>query len=77
MVKQRSARLKVHEQVQVAAGAGLSPGNRAEHRNPASPVLLGEAEDLRTAAAQPFERQHLRHASKLQLPARSDAWDES
>jgi hypothetical protein len=40
-------------------------------------VLLGEAEDLRTAAAQPFERQHLRHASKLQLPARSDAWDES
>ena len=59
MIEEGSARFKVHEQVQVAVWASLSPGDRAEHRDPMSLALPGDAEDLRAAAAQPLDRQHV------------------
>jgi hypothetical protein len=54
VIKEGCAWLEIHEQVQIAMWAGLSPSDRAEHRNPMSPVLPRDAEDLRAAAAQPL-----------------------
>jgi len=59
MIKKGGARFEVHEQVQVAVWASLAPGDGAEHRDPMSLALPGDAEDLRAAAAQPFQGHHV------------------
>jgi hypothetical protein len=59
VIKKRYAWLEVHEQIQIAVRARLSPGNGAEHRDPARPPLLRNAQDLHPPAAQPLQRQRL------------------
>ena len=66
MIKKGGARFEVHQQVQIAAWVSLAPGDRTEHRDPMSPALSRDAEDLRTAAAKPFEGQHvIGHPSRV------------
>ena len=55
VIKKRRPWLEVHEQIQVAVRASLSPGDRAEHGDPVSPALPCDAEDLRAAAAEPLQ----------------------
>jgi hypothetical protein len=59
VIKKRCAWLEVHEQIQIAVRASLSPGNGAEHRDPARPPLLRNAQDLYPAAPQPLQRQRV------------------
>jgi hypothetical protein len=59
VIKKRRTRLEVHEQVQVAVRASLAPGDGAEHGDPMSLALPRDAEDLRAAAAKPFQCQHV------------------
>ena len=59
VIKKRGAWLKIHEQVKIAVWASLSPSDRAEHRDPMSPAPPRDTEDLRSAAAQPFQGQHV------------------
>ncbi len=59
VIKKRGALLKIHEQVEVTAGVGLSPGDRAEYCDPISPALACNTEDLCAASAQPLQRQHI------------------
>jgi hypothetical protein len=56
VIKKGGTWLKVHEQVEIAVWASLAPSDGAEHRDPMSPALPRDAEDLRAAAAQPFHR---------------------
>jgi hypothetical protein len=66
VIKKRGAWLKVHQQVKVATRASLSPGDGAEYRDPMSPALPRDGEDLRTATAQLFQGQHLvGHSSRV------------
>jgi len=63
VIKKRRTWLEVHEQIQIAVRASLSPGDGAEHGDPMSPALPGDAEDLRTAAAESLQCQDvIRHA---------------
>ena len=59
MIKKGSTRLKIHEQIYIAARASLAPRDRAEHRDTMSPAPPRDAEDLLAAAAQPFDGQHV------------------
>src|SRR5215468_3313481 len=59
VINKGGTRLKVHEQIQIAVWASLSPGDRAEYRDPTSPARPCDAENLRAAAAQPFQGQHV------------------
>ncbi len=68
MIKKRRTRLEVHQQIQVAIRASLSPGDGAEHGDPMSPALPRDAEDLWAAAAQPIQCQHvIRHPLRVSL----------
>src|SRR5580704_5712030 len=58
VIKKRGTWLEVHEQIQVAVRASLSPGDGAEHRDPMRPTLPRDAEDLCAATAQPFHGRH-------------------
>ncbi len=72
VIKKGGAWLKVHKQVQIAVWASLSPGDRAEHRDPMSPALPRHTEDLRAAAAEPFQGQHvIGHFSRVSVRARN------
>ncbi len=59
VIEKRRTRLEIHEQVQVAVLASLSPGDGTEHGHPMGPALPRDAEDLRAASAQPFQWQHV------------------
>jgi len=59
MIKQGGTRFEVHKQIYIAAWTGVTPSDRAEHRDSMSPALPRNAEDLGTAAAQPFKGQHI------------------
>lgn len=50
VIQKRRAWLEVHQQIEITAGTSLSPGNRAEYGDSASPALSRDAEDLRTPA---------------------------
>jgi hypothetical protein len=66
VIKKGSAWFKINKQVKIAVWAGLSPSDRAKHRDPMSPALSRDAEDLRAAAAQPLKSQHvLGHPSRV------------
>ena len=66
MIKKRGTRLEVHQQIQVAVRASLSPGNGAKDGDPVNPAFLCYAENLRAAAAQPIQCQHvIRHSSRV------------
>jgi len=52
VIKKRSTRLEIHEQVKIAAGASLSPSDRTKHGDPMSPALPRDTEDLRPAPTQ-------------------------
>ena len=72
VIEKRRAWLEVHEQIQVAVRASLSPSDGAEHGDPAGPVLARDAEDLRAAAAQSLQCQHvIGHPSRVspRIPA--------
>jgi len=70
VIKKRRTWLEVHEQIQVAVRASLSPGDGAEHRDPMRPTLPRDAQDLRATAAQRLEGQHMiSHA--LSVPAQA------
>ena len=59
VIKKGGTWLKIHEQVKIAVRASLSPSDRAEYRDPMSPAPPRDAKDLRSAAAQPFQGQHV------------------
>jgi len=59
VIKEGGSRLKIHEQVKIAVWAGFSPSDRAKYRDPMSPALPRDTKDLRSAAAQPFQGQHV------------------
>jgi hypothetical protein len=66
MIKKEGSWLKVHQQVQIAAWASLSPDDGAEHCDPASPARPRDAKDVRAMATQPLQRQHIiSHDSKI------------
>ena len=68
MIKKRGTLLKIHEQVEITPRTGLSPSDRAEHRDPMSPTLSCDTEDLCAASAQPLQRQHIiDHPSRVSL----------
>jgi hypothetical protein len=78
VIDKRGARLEIHEQVQVAVGASLFPGDRAEHRDPMSPTIPRDGEDLCAELAQALQGQRvIGHASKVTAHARTppdEAW---
>lgn len=59
MIKKGGAGFEVHKQIYIAARTGVAPSDRAKHRDSMSPALPRNAEDLGTAAAQPFKGQHI------------------
>jgi hypothetical protein len=59
MINKGGTRLEIYEQVQIAVWASLSPGDGAEYRDPVRPALPRDAEDLRAAAAQRLQGQHV------------------
>jgi hypothetical protein len=59
MIKKGGAGFEVHKQIDIAAWTGVAPSDRAKHRDSMSPALPRNAEDLGTAAAQPFKGQHI------------------
>jgi hypothetical protein len=59
VIKKRSAWLEIHQQVEIAIWASLSPSDRAEHCNPMSPALPRDAKNLCSAAAQSLHGQHV------------------
>jgi hypothetical protein len=59
VIKKRGTWLEVHQQIQVAIRASLSPGDGTEYGDPLSPALLRDAENLRAAAAQSLQCQHV------------------
>jgi hypothetical protein len=72
VIKKGSAWLKIHEQVKIAVWASLSPSDRAEHCDPMSPAPARDTEDLGSAAAQPFQAQHVfGHPLRVSAPARN------
>ena len=66
MIKKGGAWLEIDKQVEVAVWASLSPSDGAEHRDPASPALPRDAEDLRAAVPQSLQGEHvIGHGSKV------------
>lgn len=66
LIKKRGTRLEIHEQVQIALWASLSPGNGTEHGDPMSPARARDAQDLRTTAAQTLQGQYvIGHPSRV------------
>jgi hypothetical protein len=66
VIEKRGAWLEIHEQIEIAVWASLSPSDRTQHGNPMSPALLRHTEDLRTAAPQSLYGQHLiGHVSRV------------
>jgi hypothetical protein len=47
------------QQIEIAVGASLSPGYRAEHRDPMRQALPREIQDLRATAAQAIQGQYV------------------
>jgi len=77
VIKKRSTRLEVHEQIQVAVRASLTPGDGAGHGYPTSPALPRDAKDLRAATAEPLQGQHvIAHTSSVSPRAPTPAWGE-
>ena len=68
VIKERSAWLEVHKQVSITIWPGLTSSDGAEYRDAMSPTLPRDAEDLRAAAAQLFQGQHLIGHSPRVLP---------
>ena len=66
VIKKGSARLEIHQQVEIAIWASFSPSDGTEHGNPMSSALPRDAEDVRTAAAQSFHGQYvIGHPSRV------------
>jgi hypothetical protein len=59
MIKKGGTGFEVHKQIDIAAWTGVAPSDRAKYRDSMSPALPRDAEDLGTAAAQPFKGQHI------------------
>lgn len=59
LIKKRGTRLEIHEQIQIAIWASLSPSNGTEHCEPMSPARARDAQYLRAAAAQTLQGQHI------------------
>jgi hypothetical protein len=73
VIKKRRTWLEIHEQIQVAVRASLSPGDGAEHGDPVSPALPRDAEDLRAAAAESLQGQRvIGHVSSVSPPSALD-----
>jgi len=53
VIKKRRTWLEVHEQIQIAVRASLSPGDGAEHRDPMSPTIPRDREDLGAESRRP------------------------
>ena len=53
VIEKGGAWLEFDEQVQVAAGASLSPGDGAEHRDPMSLTIPRDREDLGAESRRP------------------------
>jgi hypothetical protein len=69
VIEKRRTRFEIHQQIQVAVRASLSPGDRAEYGDPMSFALPRDAEDLRAAAAEPLQCQNIiAHASSVSPP---------
>jgi len=78
VIKKGGAWLEIHEQVQVPARSGLSPGHRAEYCDPVSPVLTCDREDLRAAATQHVHGEHaVGHVSRISPRTRVRLWTRS
>jgi hypothetical protein len=71
VINERGAFVEVHEQIEVAVLARLSPCDRSEHRDPASPADPGNAQDLRTPEAQFLQSQPAADHSSNYLFVRS------
>ena len=70
VIKKRRTWLEIHEQIQVAVRASISPGDRAEYGDPTGLALPRNAEDLWAAAAEPLQCQNvIAHASSVSPPA--------
>jgi len=66
MIKKGGTGFEVHKQIDIAAWTGVAPSDRAKYRDSMSPALPRDAEDLGTAAAQPFKGQHIiGHVSRV------------
>jgi hypothetical protein len=59
VIKKRSTRLEVHEQIQVAVRTSFAAGNGSEHGDPMRATLPRDAQDLRAPSAEPFQCQHV------------------
>jgi hypothetical protein len=70
MIKKGGAGFEVHKQIDIAAWTGVAPSDRAKHGDSMSPSLPRNAEDLGTAAAQPFKGQHIIASGKAPCRAR-------
>lgn len=70
VIKKRCAWLEIHEQIQIAVRASLSPGDGAEHCDPMRPTPPRDAKDLRATSAQRLEGQHV-IGHTLSVPAHS------
>jgi hypothetical protein len=58
VIKERRACLEVHKQIQIAVGASLAPGDRAEHCDSMCSALPRDTEDLHATAAQAVQGQY-------------------
>jgi hypothetical protein len=58
VIKKRRACLEVHKEIQIAVGASLAPGDRAEYCDAMCSVFPRDTEDLRAAAAQAVPGQY-------------------
>jgi len=66
VIKKRRTWLEIHQQIQVAVRASISPCDRAEYRDPMSPALPRDVEDFRATAAEPLKCQNvIAHASSV------------
>jgi len=58
VIKKRRACLEVHKEIQIAVGASIAPGDRAEYCDSMCSAFPRDTEDLRAAAAQAVQGQH-------------------
>jgi hypothetical protein len=66
MIKKGGAWLEIDKQVEVTIWASLTPSDGAEHRDPASPALPRDTEDLRAVVPQSLQGQYvIGHGSKV------------
>jgi hypothetical protein len=59
VIKKRRARLEIHKEIQIAVSASLAPGDRAEYCDSVCSAFPRDTEDLRAAAAQAVQGQHV------------------